>query len=61
MNLGDQDTNEQSTSHHANGNKVASDVTSVAKKGMVLQFTPYAMSFDKMSYFVDMPYVSSFL
>ncbi|XP_023741118.1 ABC transporter G family member 35 [Lactuca sativa] len=56
MNLEDQDTNEQSTSHHANGNKVASDVTSVAKKGMVLQFTPYAMSFDKMSYFVDMPY-----
>ncbi|CAI9281118.1 unnamed protein product [Lactuca saligna] len=30
--------------------------TSDAKKGMVLQFTPYAMSFDNINYFVDMPH-----
>lgn len=38
------------------------DSNSVAhKKGMVLPFTPLAMSFDNMSYFVDMPQVYSFL
>ncbi|KAI7727850.1 hypothetical protein M8C21_031338 [Ambrosia artemisiifolia] len=33
----------------------------VHKKGMVLPFTPFAMSFDNMSYFVDMPQVIMFL
>lgn len=30
------------------------------KRGMVLPFTPFSMSFDSMSYFVDMPQVCSF-
>lgn len=30
----------------------------IAKKGMVLPFTPLAMSFDDVNYFVDMPGVS---
>ena len=29
-----------------------------AKRGMVLPFTPLAMSFNKVNYFVDMPAVS---
>ena len=29
------------------------------KRGMVLQFTPLAMSFDEVNYYVDMPAVSS--
>ena len=29
------------------------------KRGMVLPFTPLAMSFDEVSYYVDMPAVSS--
>ncbi|KAM0032051.1 putative ABC-type xenobiotic transporter [Helianthus debilis subsp. tardiflorus] len=32
-----------------------SDVNGASKKGMVLPFTPLAMSFDNMNYFVDMP------
>ncbi|KAI3521518.1 hypothetical protein L1887_10988 [Cichorium endivia] len=35
--------------------KRTSDVNGAVKKGMVLSFTPYAMSFDNMNYFVDMP------
>ncbi|CAH1419396.1 unnamed protein product [Lactuca virosa] len=50
-----QDTNQELKSLHADGNEVKSDAKAVAKKGMVLHFTPYAMSFDDMNYFVDMP------
>ncbi|KAJ0890826.1 putative ABC-type xenobiotic transporter [Helianthus annuus] len=32
-----------------------SDANGASKKGMVLPFTPLAMSFDNMNYFVDMP------
>ncbi|KAK1422491.1 hypothetical protein QVD17_25636 [Tagetes erecta] len=32
-----------------------SDTNGASKKGMVLPFTPLAMSFDSMSYYVDMP------
>ena len=28
------------------------------KRGMVLPFTPYTMSFDKVNYYVDMPKVT---
>lgn len=31
------------------------------KKGMVLPFSPLAMSFDDVKYFVDMPAVSNYL
>lgn len=31
------------------------------KKGMVLPFTPFSMSFDNMNYYVDMPRVNSYL
>ncbi|XP_023759510.2 ABC transporter G family member 29 [Lactuca sativa] len=50
-----QDTNQQPTSHPVDGNKRTSNASSVAKKGMILQFTPYSMSFDNVSYYVDMP------
>ncbi|XP_023759508.1 ABC transporter G family member 29 [Lactuca sativa] len=50
-----QDTNQELKSLHADGNEVKPDAKAVAKKGMVLHFTPYAMSFDDMNYFVDMP------
>nr|XP_043617466.1 ABC transporter G family member 29-like [Erigeron canadensis] len=33
----------------------AVDPSGASKKGMVLPFTPYAMSFDDMNYYVDMP------
>lgn len=37
-------------------------ITSVApKRGMVLPFTPLSMSFDEVSYFVNMPPVSLYL
>ncbi|XP_023759511.1 ABC transporter G family member 35 isoform X1 [Lactuca sativa] len=50
-----QDTNQEQTPHHAARNQVSSNANGVAKKGMVLHFTPYAMSFDNVNYFVDMP------
>ena len=56
-----QDTNQEQTPHHAARNQVSSNANGVAKKGMVLHFTPYAMSFDNVNYFVDMPVVSSIL
>ena len=56
-----QDTNQELKSLHADGNEVKPDAKAVAKKGMVLHFTPYAMSFDNVNYFVDMPVVSSIL
>ncbi|KAJ9568576.1 hypothetical protein OSB04_004542 [Centaurea solstitialis] len=37
------------------GSRSATNDGAVAKKGMVLPFTPLAMSFDNMNYFVDMP------
>ena len=43
------------------GSKSGSNDGGVAKKGMVLPFTPLAMSFDNMNYYVDMPSVSSVL
>ncbi|CAI9281129.1 unnamed protein product [Lactuca saligna] len=49
------DTNQELKSLHADGNDVKPDAKAIAKKGMVLHFTPYAMSFDDMNYFVDMP------
>ena len=38
--------------------KRTGDANGVSKKGMVLPFTPLAMSFDNMNYYVDMPSVS---
>ncbi|PWA46848.1 plant PDR ABC transporter associated [Artemisia annua] len=46
---------------HGDGNNVmqqikpTTDANGAAKKGMVLPFTPLAMSFDNMNYYVDMP------
>ncbi|KAI3766553.1 hypothetical protein L2E82_16617 [Cichorium intybus] len=51
-----QDSNQQPKLHPIDENRGTSDASSVAKKGMVLQFTPYSMSFDNMKYSVDMPY-----
>ncbi|GJZ72461.1 ABC transporter G family member 35-like protein [Tanacetum coccineum] len=40
-------------------NQSNSDDANVRKKGMILPFTPLAMSFDSVNYFVDMPQVTA--
>ena len=45
-----------SSQSDSNGiNRNANSTREADKKGMVLPFTPLAMSFDKVNYYVDMP------
>lgn len=44
-----------SRSNSSGLNRNANSTRKIAKKGMVLPFTPLAMSFDKVIYYVDMP------
>ncbi|XP_024970012.1 ABC transporter G family member 35-like [Cynara cardunculus var. scolymus] len=54
---GDQGTNQQQSvqSSEKEMHQISKDGNGVSKKGMVLPFTPLAMSFDNMNYYVDMP------
>jgi hypothetical protein len=44
-------------SSQSNSNGITTNADSAPKRGMVLPFTPLAMSFDSVNYYVDMPAV----
>lgn len=57
--LGEMEIQRMSSITHGNDDARLESAAGIApKKGMVLPFTPLAMSFDSVNYFVDMPPVS---